>query len=137
MGSGARATSPTQFAAALQDLPVDSLYAKVVELQNSIAHLQRSNLELEDHAKSVGGDVDCDEVIGENEGVMGRMRERIEMVKQEIRRRGQKWHEAAVNGESDTEMTGREKGTTGKERQGQDEKTAVTGGEEATGGIHL
>jgi hypothetical protein len=98
MSSEARPISPTQFAAAIEDLPVENLYAKVFEIQNSIAHLERSNKELEDYSSSVGGDADCAAAVRENAEVVGRMNDRIELVKKEVERRGQKWHQGVVNG---------------------------------------
>ncbi|KAF7507095.1 hypothetical protein GJ744_010908 [Endocarpon pusillum] len=103
MSSEARPIPPAQFAAALEDLPVENLYAKVSEIRNSIAHLERSNKELEDYSNSAGGDTDCVAAVRENEEVIGRMNGRIELIKNEVERRGQKWHEAEMNGEVDGE----------------------------------
>jgi hypothetical protein len=105
MSAEVRPISPTQFAAALEDLPVENLYAKVFELRNSVAHLQRSNQELEQYSQSVGGDADCVEAMRENEEVISRMNARIELVKKEVERRGQRWHEGTVNGETEAEVT--------------------------------
>jgi hypothetical protein len=104
MSSEARPISPSQFASALEDLPVENLYAKVSEIRNSVAHLERSNKELDDYSRSAGGDADCVAAMRENEEVIGRMNERIELVKQEVERRGQKWHEADLNGQTDGEV---------------------------------
>ena len=95
MSNEARPISPTHFASALEDLPVSNLYAKTFELRNSIAHLQRSNRELQAFADSrPEGDEDCLQAMRENEVVMGRMRDRIQLVKSEVERRGQRWHES-------------------------------------------
>jgi hypothetical protein len=104
MSSEARPISPTQFASAIEDLPLENLYSKVFEIQNSVAHLERSNRELEEYSDSVGGDVDCAAAVRENQEVVGRMKDRIELVKKEVERRGQKWHGGEVNGALDGEM---------------------------------
>lgn len=104
MSSEARPISPTQFATAVTDLPVENLYAKVVEIRNSVAHLERSNKELREYSDSVAGDADCLAAVRENEEVIGRMDDRIELVRKEVERRGQKWHEGEVNGERDGEV---------------------------------
>ena len=83
---------------------------KVAEIQNSIAHLARSNKELEEYyslastsTTAVDGqrppedeeqDADCVLAVQENEAVIRRMRERIELVKEEVCRRGQKWQDS-------------------------------------------
>jgi hypothetical protein len=86
--------SGAAFAEALVALPPSSLYAKLLELRNSIAHLQRSNDELKGYADaSPDGDKDCEEAIEENKVVITRMEERIELVKVEMEKRGQKWVE--------------------------------------------
>ena len=48
---------------------------------------------------SPDGDKDCEEAIEENEVVVKRMEERIELVKVEMEKRGQKW--AEINGTSE------------------------------------
>ena len=98
MSSEVRPISPTQFASAIEDLPLENLYAKVFEIRNSISHLEDSNKELEEYSQNVGGDADCVDAIRENREVIGRMDERIELVKREVERRGQKWHEGEADG---------------------------------------
>ncbi|KAL9619143.1 MAG: hypothetical protein Q9160_006232 [Pyrenula sp. 1 TL-2023] len=92
--------SPHAFALALETLPLPSLYAKAAELRNSIAHLSRSNAELQSYSDSVGGggDPDCQEAIVENLEVTRRMGERIEMLRAEVERRGARWHEGGRGG---------------------------------------
>ncbi|WEW55674.1 hypothetical protein PRK78_001107 [Emydomyces testavorans] len=86
--------TPTAFAAALKDLTIASLYAKVSELRNSVAHLQRSNTELKQYVESLpDGDQDCEQAVLENEEVIKRMSERIFLVKSEVETRGQQWIE--------------------------------------------
>lgn len=103
MSSEASPISPTQFASALEELPIENLYAKVYEIQNSISHLHISNQELQGYSDSVGGDVDCMAALRENEEVISRMNDRIGLVKKEVERRGQIWHETVVNGKSEEE----------------------------------
>jgi hypothetical protein len=105
MSHEARPISPARFASALEDLPLANLYSKAFEIRNSIAHLQRSNEELQAYSDSqAGGDADCLEAVRENEAVIERMRERVGLVKREVESRGGRWHEAdvevdGVNGE--------------------------------------
>lgn len=82
------------FSAALKDLTIPSLYAKVSELHNSIAHLEQSNIELRQFLEGEpDGDKDCEEAIVENDEVVKRMLERIDLVKAEVEARGQQWIE--------------------------------------------
>lgn len=90
--------SSAQFAIAIEELPLENLYAKVFEIRNSISHLEDSNKELEEYSQTVGGDTDCVAAVAENREVIGRMKERVELVKREVERRGQKWHEGDGNG---------------------------------------
>ncbi|KAK3952416.1 hypothetical protein QBC32DRAFT_313959 [Pseudoneurospora amorphoporcata] len=103
--------TPQAFAAALEDLPVSALRLKVLEIYNSIAHLKYSNEQLRPFAEGVeaplggssssaGGesaqnqpDPDCVEAIRENEQVIVRMEERVQLVKNEVERRGLSWTE--------------------------------------------
>lgn len=102
-----RAITAEQFAIAIQDLPLENLYAKASEIENSIAHLQRSNAQLKEFSDSIRndatiegetreevGDRECLDAIRENEEVIARQRERVEMLKGEAERRGQRWHGA-------------------------------------------
>lgn len=83
MSAEAAPISHTRFAAALEDLPVSSLHAKISELRNSIAHLEKSNKDLEDFVRREN-DKDCYEALMENKEVIKRMEERITLVKKEI-----------------------------------------------------
>ncbi|GBF66955.1 hypothetical protein TMEN_9678 [Trichophyton mentagrophytes] len=90
MSAESRPIDPGAFAAALKDLPLSSVYAKIAELENSTAHLERSNGELKTFIdQSDGGDKECEDAITENEEVIRRMRERIGLVKLELERRGE------------------------------------------------
>lgn len=97
--------TPARFAAALTELPIFSLHAKIAELKNSISHLEKSNAELEDYIRQES-DRDCYEALIENKEVIRRMEERIELVKKEITEiRGLPLEEGEgkLNGESGAE----------------------------------
>lgn len=80
-----------RFAAALNDLPISSLYAKHAELTNSIVHLESSNKQLEDFARE-NDDRDCYEALLENRQVMKNFNERMELIKKEVEEvRGLPW----------------------------------------------
>lgn len=85
--------SPARFADALTTLPLDALYAKAAELRNSILHLRHSNEQMLPFADQ--GDADCREAMFENLGVIGRMNERLGLVRREVEERGMVWHEEA------------------------------------------
>ena len=113
MSAEALPISPEQFAVALETLPVSNLYAKTFELRNSIAHLERSNAELELFMAESGRDEDCAQAVEENKQVIDRMRQRVELIKAEVEKRGARWHEAdatedsrvAVDGVTDEQLT--------------------------------
>lgn len=155
MSHEARPISPARFASALEDLPLANLYSKALEIRNSIAHLQRSNGELQEYSDSQpSGDADCLEAMRENEIVIERMKERVELVKREVERRGGRWHEADVeadglNGKSDGEAVengyvngaldedqGPEEGAVQGHQHGQtgDSQMADDGGQRLVGG---
>lgn len=80
-----------RFAAALNDLPISSLYAKHAELTNSVTHLESSNKQLEDFARD-NDDRDCYEALLENRQVMKNFNERMELIKKEVEEiRGLPW----------------------------------------------
>ncbi|KAL6869799.1 hypothetical protein ACO1O0_001130 [Amphichorda felina] len=104
--------SPTRFAAALKDLPLDALHLKVLEIRNAIAHLQYSNDQLKPFAEGTATpltpspspattagngdtapDQDCIDAIRENEAVIDRMAERIAVIRIEVEDRGVSWAE--------------------------------------------
>lgn len=80
-----------RFAEAIRGLPLSNLHLKATELQNSIIHLESSNQQLEPSADD--GDQICFDAIKENLEVIGRMRERISLLKREVERRGFLWEE--------------------------------------------
>ncbi|KAL1840653.1 hypothetical protein VTJ49DRAFT_261 [Mycothermus thermophilus] len=51
MSAESQPITPARFAAALKDLPLSSLYLKLLELRNSIAHLDYSNEQLRPYAE--------------------------------------------------------------------------------------
>ena len=109
MSSESQPISAPRFAAALPALSLESLHAKAAEIRNSIAHLKSSNEQLREYA--VQGDKDCYEAMVENEEVIERMEQRVELLKKEVEGRGMKWVEEGedqankngVNGEDAVE----------------------------------
>ena len=106
MSAESQPISPARFAEALHDLPASSLALKVLELRNSIAHLDYSNAELKPYADGTASavgeeqgqaqgtpDQDCVDAIRENEAVIERMQQRIEMIRAEVEGRGFSWRE--------------------------------------------
>ncbi|RGP61186.1 hypothetical protein FSPOR_10171 [Fusarium sporotrichioides] len=97
-----RAIAPERFAAALKDLSIGMLHLKVLEIRNSIAHLQYSNDQLKPFAEGTetipsgeasAPDQDCIDAIRENEVVIDRMAERIALIRVEVEERGLNWTE--------------------------------------------
>jgi hypothetical protein len=116
-----RAITNAQFTLAIADLPLENVYAKAAEIENSITHLQRSNAQLKQFSDSIRndatiegetreevGDRECLEAIRENEEVIQRQRERIRLLKEEVERRGQRWHagEQVANGDAEGVVNG-------------------------------
>lgn len=98
--------SPARFASAIKDLSVGMLHLKVLEIRNSIAHLQYSNDQLKPFAEGTSvalgeststsaaePDQDCIDAIKENEVVIDRMAERLAIVRAEVEDRGISWTE--------------------------------------------
>ncbi|KAL9081736.1 MAG: hypothetical protein Q9159_007069 [Coniocarpon cinnabarinum] len=86
--------TPERFAEALEALPLSTLHNTAAEIRNSQTHLRSSNLELEPHA--VAGDDVCKDAIVENEQVLQRMEQRLDLLKTEVERRGLPWVEGDV-----------------------------------------
>jgi len=128
MSANALPITADRFAAALVDLPLSNLYAKAVELRNSIAHLQRSNVELQAHLDSLPSgewDRDCEEAITENVVVIERMRERVGLLAVEVERRGGRWHEERTGEEADEpRKESRMNGINGSVTQGEEMEEA-------------
>ena len=115
MSSEVLPITPARFAEALKDLSLSSLHLKVLEIRNSIAHLDYSNEQLRPFAQGTAAtldaptpaagagagagtagpqpDQDCIDAIRENEEVIARMQERIRMVRDEVEGRGCSWAE--------------------------------------------
>ena len=104
MSSTATPISPARFAAALSSLPLPNLHLKAAELNNSIAHLEYSNLQLQPLAEE--GDRDCKEAVEENRGTIARMKERIELLKAEVEGRGFRWGEGVGEDRKDNGNAG-------------------------------
>ncbi|KAL4905714.1 hypothetical protein BDW74DRAFT_151883 [Aspergillus multicolor] len=113
MSSETSPISPAAFAEAIKELTLPVLYAKVAELQNSIAHLRRSNRELQifiiESCESETDRHELEEYIAENEGVEKSMNERIQLCKAEVEGRGQTWIDLATEA-NDNENKGLEVG---------------------------
>ncbi|KAI3529400.1 hypothetical protein CSPX01_15523 [Colletotrichum filicis] len=107
MSADTRPISPTQFASALRDLSLPTLHLKALEIRNSILHLEYSNAQLAPYAAGDattldsatdasaghGPDPTCVEAIRENDVVIARMRERVQIIRDEVEGRGQSWNE--------------------------------------------
>lgn len=92
MSSETLPIDPAAFAAALVSLPPETLHHKAAEIINSIAHLKSSNEQMLPFADD--GDADCREAMFENLVVIGRMNERIKLLRDEVEGRGLRWSEA-------------------------------------------
>ena len=111
-----------RFIEAIVDLPLGNLHAKAAELRNSIAHLESSNAQLQQYVAE--GDLDCADATRENKEVIERMKARIELLKQEVERRGFQWGE---------EVGSKPNGELG---EGQSRNNAVLNGELETNSTH-
>jgi len=101
--SSASATpiTPEAFALAIKDLPASTLHCKVLEIRNSIAHLDYSNQQLLPYTDGTNGepDPDCADAIKENEVVIERHNERLGLLKIEVEQRGLNWREFSTTQE--------------------------------------
>jgi hypothetical protein len=113
MSADSSPITPSRFAASIKSLTVPSLRLKLLEIRNSIAHLEYSNEQMrpfaagietalssrpgfptyrQDQGREPGEpDQDCVVAIRENEVVIARMRERIELIRAEAEGRGLRW----------------------------------------------
>jgi hypothetical protein len=89
MAAAGHSITPEAFALAITDLPLENIYTKAAELQNSITHLLNSNIQMQPFAEE--GDDVCRDAIRENDEVIKRMEERIGLCKTEVESRGQVW----------------------------------------------
>ncbi|KAF8461904.1 hypothetical protein BDZ91DRAFT_699291 [Kalaharituber pfeilii] len=109
MSHNALPITPVSFAHALTSLTLPSLHSESLRLQNSIYHLRRSNLSLEhcllDPSLPADDQREFRDAIRENEEVIKRQEERIELVKQEVERRGFRMpHEGEAGAEVGVEV---------------------------------
>ena len=133
MSASAAPISAARFAAALPDLPLSSLYGKVAEIKNSIAHLEISNIELQSYADN--GDQDCESAIQENLAVIERMNERVQLLKQELESRGSRINDSATPTNGATDTTGMNTYTPeviNPDANGESYTTSITGTENFT-----
>ncbi|RKF72805.1 hypothetical protein GcC1_092016 [Golovinomyces cichoracearum] len=106
MSDQALPISLDRFKEALQSLPAQALQLKEAELQNSIAHLNYSNEQLKpfalgrEESMNFQPDQDCIDALKENEIVIVRFRDRIELVRKELERRGINWSNFQADKES-------------------------------------
>jgi len=94
MSHGALPIDARAFSRALESLPIDALHAKVAEIQNSISHLKTSNDQMMPFAEE--GDQDCKDAMFENLVVIRRMNDRIQLLREEVERRGLRWADGEV-----------------------------------------
>ena len=112
------------------------LHLKVLEIRNSIAHLQYSNDQLKPFAEgsetaisdstpsATAGepDQDCIDAIRENEQVIDRMAERIALIRSEVEERGVSWNEfqsmeeVQAKKEAEEQVNGETNGEAAEER---------------------
>ncbi|KAH0419746.1 hypothetical protein CcaCcLH18_14303 [Colletotrichum camelliae] len=131
--------SPTRFAAALKDLSLPTLHLKVLEIRNSILHLQYSNAQLKPFAEGAATtldaatdaaagrpDPDCVEAIRENEAVIARMEERVAIIRAEVEERGHSWNEFRSKEEVDAEGDTKQEATNGTGVNGTTTAAATT-----------
>ncbi|PSK37400.1 hypothetical protein B9Z65_2142 [Elsinoe australis] len=100
---------PADFARALEALPPETLHQRAAEIQNSIAHLKYSNEQMMPFADE--GDDDCREAMFENLVVIGRMNERIRMLREEVEKRGLRWMDAEVEEAEERKVNGHVEGS--------------------------
>ncbi|KAI5304453.1 hypothetical protein KEM56_006483 [Ascosphaera pollenicola] len=101
MSNEAQPITREAFALALKDLSVPIIYGKVSEIRNSLAHLQRSNGEMQAYIdEGIEGKEELEEAIAENAIVAERMQTRIELCRMELERRGAKWVDDAIREEA-------------------------------------
>ncbi|RPB04099.1 hypothetical protein L873DRAFT_1786369 [Choiromyces venosus 120613-1] len=76
--------TPEVFLVAIKDLELEQLHAEAARLQNSLYHLARSNIALQEFQN----DPVLKEAIDDNEATIQRQRQRVQMIVEEIQRRG-------------------------------------------------
>jgi hypothetical protein len=92
MSNEARPITSESFSKALTELSVANIFAKASELNNSIAHLKLSNVQLREFANQ--GDKECADAVKENDEVIQSMEHRVLLCQFEVEQnRGMKWDE--------------------------------------------
>lgn len=132
--------NPEAFTEALKELPLSAVYAKVSELRNSIAHLHRSNAEMKDFLEASQSEDERREMEGyirENEGVFASMRERLDMLRTEVERRGQSWIEEEGDGAKEEEKGDGVPVTNGDLNSSSNSNAAGQSGGDAEEGVYL
>ncbi|PUU77440.1 hypothetical protein B9Z19DRAFT_1128333 [Tuber borchii] len=76
--------TPEAFLAAIKDLELEQLHAEAARLRNSLYHLARSNIALQEFQN----DPELKEAIDDNEITIQRQKQRVQMIVEEIQRRG-------------------------------------------------
>lgn len=77
-------TWQSRFAAAIAELELDQLHTEASRLKNSLYHLERSNVQLEEFRD----DPDCIEALRENARTAERQLQRVRLIEAEIEKRG-------------------------------------------------
>jgi hypothetical protein len=117
MSAESQPITAAAFASAIKSLPLSSVYAKAIELRNSIAHLVRSNEELKEYictssssmstteasANAEAENRELESYVLENEGVIEAMKSRMELCRAEVEERGQLWLDE-LDGPSDGDV---------------------------------
>jgi TolA-binding protein len=120
-----------RFSKALEDLSVESLYAKYTELSNQITHLTSSNVQLEEFARE-HDDRDCYEALLENRQVMKRFEERKALIMHEVKDvRGLPWRPREEEG------VAKKEGVNGDGAAAQEQEQRGAEGEEEGDGVYL
>ena len=130
------------YKSALRQLSTPSLYGEILKLENSIKHLRRSNEELRLHGTNAEEDRSwIQPVIAENEDVIKKQGEQMELVRTEIFERG------ARSGHTDKGMMaqGSNGSTMNGNAEARSEENAVQATDEGEGmqedepsnGVHL
>ncbi|KAG0637566.1 hypothetical protein HOY80DRAFT_972111 [Tuber brumale] len=143
--------TPEAFLVAIKELELEQLHAEAARLQNSLYHLARSNIALQEFQN----DPELKEAIDDNEITIQRQKQRVQMILEEIQRRGFPTDHTtlrnaanAINGEggsADTQAGG------GQEEEGdpmditrpepptqtREEEEEVHAGDQGEGGVYL
>ncbi|PWW73823.1 hypothetical protein C7212DRAFT_347417 [Tuber magnatum] len=76
--------TPEAFLVAIKELELEQLHAEAARLQNSLYHLARSNIALQEFQN----DPELKEAIADNEITIQRQKQRVQIIVEEIQRRG-------------------------------------------------